>query len=131
MIEEIREKLQRNLYRVPIGNMITCRSPKMVDLDYINKILDEYSQYELILEDNGKYMSPKSFEELKKELGDKYDRYMYNMNLELLKNKEDLDKIKKEITRINNIDAGKWSDTQGCKELAIEDLYEEINKLGD
>lgn len=36
----------------------------------------------------------KGFEELKEELGDKYDKFMYDMNLELVKQKEEaLDKI--------------------------------------
>lgn len=39
----------------------------------------------------------KSFEELKEELGDKYDRYMYDMNLELVKERERLLHIAKKM----------------------------------
>ena len=38
-----------------------------------------------MIDDNGTYTLPKSFKELKEELGNKYDKYMYDMNLELLK----------------------------------------------
>ena len=42
----------------------------------------------------------KTFKKKKKELGDKYDKFMYDMNLELVKQKETQDK---ELERYKNI----------------------------
>ena len=42
----------------------------------------------------------KTFEELKEELGDKYDKFMYDMNLELVTQKE---KEQQELERYKNI----------------------------
>lgn len=39
-------------------------------------------------------MKYKTYEELKEELGDKYDKYMYEINLELMKK---IDRIKKHL----------------------------------
>ena len=46
----------------------------------------------------------KSFEELKEELGDKYDRFMYNINKELMKQKIEAIRYIKQHTQKYDID---------------------------
>ena len=52
-------------------------------------------------------MKYKSFEQLKKELGDNYDKVMYDMNLELIKQKQEaIQYIKSKDTSITCLEKG-------------------------
>ena len=70
---------------------------------------------------NDKY---KTFEELKEELGDKYDRFMYDMNIQLHSNwnslREDLKRY--DLTYLHETGEHQLAD-------AIEDILDKMNEL--